>query len=340
MDIVNLSEMDPGWNWLSGAPIDSAPLRWRHASTQSIDLPAWLPRRTTWQRIAAGQRAAGMLQAPSSLLVSHGPRMTMYGATALATRLRRSRRHLAYSFNFTQLPRGPLHAVMGRAFETVDRFVCFSTMERALYAEHFDLDIERFDMIHWAARPPAPLLHRDPTLPAEYVCALGSQGRDYPLLLAAMARLPALKLVLVATPESIGGATVPPNVEVRCNIRTTEASAILQGARFNVVPLVGSEVPCGHVTLVAAMHCAKPSIVSDSRGVADYVHDGIDGLTVLPGDPVALACAIERLWNDLPLAGRLGIAAKEFAAEHCDEGAAVAYLGRYLQGAGPAPLTK
>ena len=329
MDIVNLSEMDPAWHWLSGADLRVGPLGWQHVSTQSAAVPMRMPRRASLQRLASAHRAAGLLEAKSSLLVSHGPRMTMYGTLALTARLR-PRRHLAYSFNFTVLPQGPLRRVMGHAFRQVDRFVCFSTMERGLYAAHFDLDIDRFDMIHWSARPPAPAVGHDPSLPANYVCAIGSQGRDYPLLLEAMRRLPALQLVLVATPESLGGAPVPANVQVRCNVPMADAMAILHGARFNVVPLLGSEVPCGHVTLVAAMHSHKASIVSDSRGVADYVHDEVDGLTVAPGNSQALARAIERLWDEPRLSARLGEAAGAFARAHCDESAAVGYLSRYL----------
>ena len=330
MNIVNLSEMDPDWNWLSAAAVRSEPLHWRHASTQSVIVPPGMPRPVSYQRVNAARRAAALLGEPSSLLVSHGPRMTMYGALALASRFR-ARRHLAYSFNFTELPRGPVRAVMRRAFRRVDRFVCFSTMERELYADHFGLDIARFDMIHWAAQPPAAATTRDASLPARYLCAIGSQGRDYPTLMDAMARLPAVRLVLVATPESLAGATVPPNVDVRCNIPPVDAMAILQGARFNVVPLLGSEVPCGHVTLVAAMHFEKASIVSRSSGVADYVQHGANGLTVAPRDAAALASCIEQLWRDAPLAARLGSSAKAFAVAHCSENAAVAYLERYLR---------
>ena len=68
--------------------------------------------------------------------------MAMYGALALASRFRK-RRHPAYSFNFTELPQGPLRALMGQAFKRIDRSVCFSTMQRELYADYFGLDIAR-----------------------------------------------------------------------------------------------------------------------------------------------------------------------------------------------------
>ena len=329
MDIVNLSEAEPSWNWLHELAAGPQPLHWRHASTRSVAIPGWIPKPQTWCRIGAARRAASLMRAPSSLLVSHGPRMTMYGSFALAARLR-ARRHLAYAFNFTELPGSATRATMCAAFKHVDRFVCFSTMERRLYADFFDLDVERFDMLHWAVRPPIPDADADPSLPPAYVCAIGSQGRDYRTLMAAMTLLPQVELVIVATPSSLQGLKIPSNVIVRCNVPLAQTMAILQRSRCSVVPLLGTQVPCGHVTLVAAMHLERPSIVSDSTGVADYVQDGINGLTVPPGDPAALARAIEQLWDDPALNARLAGAARLFAQTHCHEQPAVDYLERYL----------
>jgi glycosyltransferase involved in cell wall biosynthesis len=256
--------------------------------------------------------------------------MTLHGAVAARLR-RRAPRHLAYSFNFTTLPQGRMRRAMRAAFASVDRFVCFSQMERQLYARHLDLDPERIDMIHWAARPPRV----DPQAPAlvagDYVCALGSQGRDYATLVAAMRTLPARKLVIVADQASLEGIAMPANVEVKLRIPLDAAMNVLQHSRFSIVPLRGAEVPCGHVTLVSAMHCGKPTIVSASSGVTDYVEDGVTGLTVPVGDPEALAAAIERLWHDAAATRALGDAARAFAVAHCGEEAAVRYFERYLR---------
>lgn len=330
MDIVNLSEAEPAWNWLHHLAAGPEPLRWQHASTRAVDVPDWAPKPQTWRRIGAARRAAAMMGDASALLVSHGPRMTMYGSFALAARLR-PRRHLAYAFNFTDLPASATRAVMRRAFRSVDRFVVFSTMERRLYADFFDLDIDRFDMLHWAVSPPTADANADPSLPQAYVCAIGSQGRDYRTLMAAMTLLPRIKLVVVATPSLLHGLTIPPNVIVRCNVPLPQTMAILQRSVASIVPLLGSQVPCGHVTLVAAMHLEKASIVSDSTGIADYVKDGINGLTVPPGDPAALARSIERLFDDAALNARLASDALSFARQNCSEQTAVDYLQDYLR---------
>lgn len=331
MNVVNLSELDPAWNWLSGRTDPARALRWAHASALSVAVPRGLPRAMTLRRAVAAWRAIGLLGPAEAdpLLVSHGPRMTMYGA--LAARLRRREPgHLAYSFNFTELPQGRLRTLMRRAFRSVDRFVCFSQMERQLYARHFDLDPARIDMIHWAARPPR-LDAATPLVAGDYACALGSQGRDYPTLIAAMRTLPSIRLVIVADAESLADTRIPANVEVRRRIPLVQAMNVLQHSRFSIVPLRGAEVPCGHVTLVSAMHCAKATIVSASSGVSDYVEDGVTGLTVPVGDAAAMAGAIERLWQDPAAARSLGDAARNFAAAHCGEDAVVAYFEHYLR---------
>jgi glycosyltransferase involved in cell wall biosynthesis len=105
---------------------------------------------------------------------------------------------------------------------------------------------------------------------------------------------------------------------------------VLAHARFSIVPLRDAEVPCGHVTLVAAMHHAKALVVTDSRGVSDYVRHEHNALLVPAGDPTALATAMLRLWNDPVLCARLGAQGQAFAREHTTEGSTAHYFLGYL----------
>ena len=329
VNIVNLSQFEPEWNWLSPSMPTPNRLSWSHSTTRTVSIPGWVPRPQAWRRAIAANRAAASVAPKSSILVSHGPHMTLYGSMALASRFR-DRDHLAYSFNFTHLPGGASRRVMSKAFRSVDRFVCFSNMERRLYADHFDLDVDRFDMIHWAVRPPSVDLLAAPVVAGDYVCAIGSQGRDYETLVHAMRSLPAVRLVIVGTPESVRGLAIPENVVLHCNIPLANAMNILHHSRFTVVPLRDGNVPCGHVTIVSAMHSAKATVASASSGISDYIVDGGNGLTVPPGDAGSMARAIESLWSDPALSSRLGQAALEFAQRYCGEDAAVSYFARYL----------
>lgn len=65
----------------------------------------------------------------------------------------------------------------------------------------------------------------------------------------------------------------------------------------------------GLVYIEAAFH-GIPSIGVNTGGVPEAIIDGVTGLLVPPGDNAALAGAIQRLYNDVPLRLALGTAAR------------------------------
>ncbi|MFY2564148.1 glycosyltransferase family 4 protein [Corallococcus terminator] len=69
------------------------------------------------------------------------------------------------------------------------------------------------------------------------------------------------------------------------------------------------------LTIAEALACARPSIVSRESGAAEALTEGVDALTVSPGDPHALVAALRGLLEDAPLRARLGQAARHTAVE-------------------------
>ena len=202
----------------------------------------------------------------------------------------------------------------------------FSNLERSLYANYFDLPIERFVMRHWAVRKPTVADEQVACIAGDYICALGSQARDYGVLVEAMKQLPAIRLVLVTHPECVAGLEIPLNVEVMSRVPLARAMNILAHSRLMVLPLRDSVVPCGHVTVVSAMHLGKACIVTDSLGISDYVRAGVNGQLIEARNPQALKSAIEELFASESLRSRYGHAASAFAAEHCSEINAARYF--------------
>lgn len=98
----------------------------------------------------------------------------------------------------------------------------------------------------------------------------------------------------------------------------TELRALYQHAALVVLPLHDMVHPGGINTLLEAMATARPIVVSDSKGVRDYVRHGETMLAVPPADPRALAEAMLRLTNAPDEARRLGERARHFVVEHCD----------------------
>jgi glycogen(starch) synthase len=82
-----------------------------------------------------------------------------------------------------------------------------------------------------------------------------------------------------------------------------DVPALLAGADVVVLPSRYEELG---TALVEAMAAGRPVVASRVGGIPELVRDGVDGLLVPPGDPVALAAAIDRLLGDRRLAARLG----------------------------------
>jgi glycosyltransferase involved in cell wall biosynthesis len=247
--------------------------------------------------------------------------------------------HVAHAFNFAHLPAGLRLRAMRKAFQRVDHFVTFSTVERDLYSKHLDIPPEKIEVVLWGVQPPVAA-DNSPHVPAgPYISALGGNRRDYRLLFAAMEKLPDITLVAVLRPHNLQGLSVPPNVQIRTNIPIPHAMAVLRHSRFMVLPLDAGVVPCGHVTMVSSMHLHKAFIATDSPGITDYAAHDHNALIVPPAKVDALASAIRALWNDPARTDALAANGAAFAAKHCTEEATVTHVSQLLQRMNVLPTT-
>ena len=251
------------------------------------------------------------------LMITQDPRATF--PCALLCRLLRIRiDHYVFSFNFPELPTGLRYRLMRYAFRQVQQFSVHSSMERDLYSQYFDIPKDRIRLRLWSIGVPK-VSPEYPLQEGRYVSSIGGNGRDYRTLLEAALRLPDIFFVLVVRPESLIGLEVPPNVKVIVNAPFEQAMNIMQHSQFTVLPLSGSTVPCGHVTLVCAMHLARTVVATDSAGIYDYVRPGYNGLLCEPFSPESLAQAIARLWADPAEIVRLSENNHGFGIENCTE---------------------
>jgi glycosyltransferase involved in cell wall biosynthesis len=93
-----------------------------------------------------------------------------------------------------------------------------------------------------------------------------------------------------------------------------DVANILKSADVSVLPSIPTSsgrregIP---VVLMEAMASCTPVIASNISGIPELVHDGENGLLVPPKDPVALANAIKKLYNNEDLCTKLGEAGRE-----------------------------
>jgi glycosyltransferase involved in cell wall biosynthesis len=82
-------------------------------------------------------------------------------------------------------------------------------------------------------------------------------------------------------------------------------------ARCHIVTaptMYGEGVP---TVLLEAAACGRPVVTTDMPGCREIIEDGVTGLIVPPGDPLALANALEQLISDPIRRGRMGSAARQ-----------------------------
>src|SRR5215211_6329433 len=100
--------------------------------------------------------------------------------------------------------------------------------------------------------------------------------------------------------------------------------AVFAHADLLVLPSLYEELG---TVLLEAMQAALPIVASRTGGIPDVIEDGVNGMLVPPGDPEALARAIDRLLADRALANRLSEGAQKRGKDYDWE----VLAGRVLQ---------
>ncbi len=109
------------------------------------------------------------------------------------------------------------------------------------------------------------------------------------------------------------GLGVERRVHFRGWLGERELARELAEASVVAVPSLWPE-PFGLVG-IEAMAAGRPVIASTTGGIGEWLHDGVTGLAVKPGDPTALAGALERLLGDTARQAEMGLAGRRLVAE-------------------------
>ena len=163
----------------------------------------------------------------------------------------------------------------------------------------------------------ARLTPRPAFLPPEddYLMFVGALGphKGVDVLLEARRRMRNRPpLVLIGTPRADTHID-DPGVFVARDVPSAQAMASWMRASVAVVPSVWAE-PMGQVA-VEAMLAGRPVVASDVGGLRDVVEGGTTGLMVPPGDPGALAAALDHLLDDPESRQRMGTMGRQHARQ-------------------------
>jgi glycosyltransferase involved in cell wall biosynthesis len=217
--------------------------------------------------------------------------------------------------------------VQDRIIPRVARVVVFGRAQLDHLREHYGDRVKPVFVHHRADvrfyDPATPALGTPPREP--YVLAIGDDvSRDFDTLVRACgADRPLGKLLadrgarcVIHTRRELGA--LPPRVErSRRSLSHVELRDLYRDAAAVVLPLHDLVHAGGVNSLVEAMAMARPLVVSRSRGLADYVQDGVTAVAVAPGDGDGLGAAVAGLLSDPARAAALGAAARDFVTRTC-----------------------
>jgi glycosyltransferase involved in cell wall biosynthesis len=168
----------------------------------------------------------------------------------------------------------------------------------------FGVDVEHF-------RP-------DPAAqPEDDVVSIGADPRrDFALLVELARRMPARSFRLVASADNARVlGRLPANVRLEVDVPFSRIRDRLLGARVVVLPVRENTYSGATTTLLQAMACGKPVVVTRTAAIARGYHleDGANCRLVPPGDLAALEQAVAGALDDRWLAAGLGLRARETA---------------------------
>jgi glycosyltransferase involved in cell wall biosynthesis len=156
------------------------------------------------------------------------------------------------------------------------------------------------------------------------IVAIGNDGhRDWSSLLAAAPSIPARVRVFTRheppreLPENVSWSPADWYGQL---LSDDQVRDLYRGARAVLVPVRDVPQPSGQSVTLQAMACARPVVLSRTRGLwaPETLHDGVDVVFVPPSEPRALARAVGELLADPGRAASIGAAARANVVREAD----------------------
>jgi glycosyltransferase involved in cell wall biosynthesis len=247
-------------------------------------------------------------------VISWGERLGL----PLAAALKATRASTPHVGLFSWISRPRKSQILRRVHSHLDRIVLWNDYQRDFAVNRLGIPPSKIVRLEWFVDH---LFFRPrPAIPATGICAVGSEMRDYPTLVAAMHGLDIPCHIAAGTARRLNGARyfddtpVPDSVSVGQKTYA-ELRELYASSRFVVVPIKGvSDTDNGINASLEAFAMGKPVIIS--RTIAqEVVRDGKTGLFVTPGDPAALRDAILTLWKDPDRCRHMGEAGRAYVEQ-------------------------
>jgi glycosyltransferase involved in cell wall biosynthesis len=192
------------------------------------------------------------------------------------------------------------------ALKRVDSVIVYSTIEAEFFQERYGNDFTQFTFLPLGIE----LSNHRPATDGNYIFSGGRSNRDYATLAKAAKGLD-YDVKIAAQRFNVTDIEMPPNVHPLFDVYGENFLKLMAEASIVVIPLERVDESSGQLVLLNAMTFGKPIIITESRGVKDYIRDDETVITVPRKNPFALRTEIDRLLNSPEERQRLGTAARE-----------------------------
>lgn len=221
-----------------------------------------------------------------------------------------------------------VNGLVNRVFRRMDLVFVASRIEAEIFSRLHAVPKHRFSFLHWAYDLPSlPGSFDRPQRP--YFCMIGRNNRDVVTFAEALRGLDADGVIISHEPVTV---PLPENVAVYREIPLGDCIDCIKGSVANVVLVQDETRGAGHITIVTAMHCGRPQIISGVLTTLDYFIDGRHAITVGLGDVGAVRAAMRRLLSDPALCSAMGRDAQDYAARWLGHRRRVGVLSRRITG--------
>lgn len=207
------------------------------------------------------------------------------------------------------------------AKDALDRILIWSSVQRKIAIHQLGVDPEKIKLIKRGTDQ--RFWHPTPAN-TDMICSVGMEMRDYPTLIEALRPLDIPCHIAVGAARGQIFETVkklydipelPENIEVGRK-DYEELREMYNRCRFVVVSLLPTDSDNGLTAILEAMAMGKAVICTRVEGQVDVIREGVTGIFVPQGDPVAMREAIQKLWNNPGLAEEMGAAGREYIEEN------------------------
>lgn len=205
---------------------------------------------------------------------------------------------------------------------SISRMLIWSSVQRKIAIEQLGIPGHKIKLIKRGTDQ--RFWHPQKSEKTDMICSVGMEMRDYPTLVEALRPLNIPCHIAVGAARGELFETVkrlysidrmPDNITVGRKAYE-ELRELYARCRFSVVSVLPTDSDNGLTAILEAMAMGKAVICSRVEGQVDVIQEGVTGIFVPQGDPVAMREAIVDLWNNPEKAEKMGAAGRKYIEEY------------------------